>query len=42
MYLYDRATRKFKENIALWNEYMEMLIDYKSYQKLNRVVSQAV
>jgi U3 small nucleolar RNA-associated protein 6 len=42
MYLYDRATRKFKENIPLWKEYMEYLLASKSYQKLNRVISKAV
>lgn len=42
MYLYDRSTRKFKLNIALWKEYMEYLVLNQSYNKLNRVVSQAV
>lgn len=42
MYLYDRALRKFKENIALWKEYMEYLILNKSFQKLNRVLAKAV
>ena len=26
MYLYDRALRKYKLNIALWKEYMEYLV----------------
>ena len=42
MHLYDRATRKFKFNIALWKEYLEYLVNIKSYQKLNRLLSRAV
>lgn len=42
MHLYDRATRKFKQNIALWKEYLEYLVNCKSYQKLNRMLSKAV
>lgn len=42
MYLYDRAIRKFKENIAVWKEYMEYLVLNKSFQKLNRVLAKAV
>lgn len=39
MYLYDRATRKYKANIALLKEYMEYLVIQRSYNKLNRVIS---
>jgi hypothetical protein len=42
MYLYDRALRKYKENISLWKEYMEYLVYQKSYNKLNRTISNAV
>ena len=42
MYLYDRATRKFRQNIALWKEYLEYLVKQKSYQKLNRVLSKCL
>lgn len=42
MNLYDRATRKFKHNIALWKEYLEYLVKKKSYQKLNRVLSKCL
>ena len=42
MYLYDRSTRKFKQNISLWKEYLQYLVLTKSYQKLNRVLSTAV
>ena len=42
MHLYDRATRKFKQNIFLWKEYLEYLVNCKSYQKLNRMLSKAV
>ncbi len=42
MYLYDRAVRKFKENVALQKEYMEYLLKNKSYNKLNRVLARAV
>lgn len=42
MHLYDRATRKFKENMAIWKEYMHFLVRTKSLKKLNRVVSSAV
>ena len=31
MNLYDRATRKFKQNIALWKEYLEYLVRKKSF-----------
>ena len=31
MYLYDRATRKFKNNIALHKEYMEYLVNNRSF-----------
>lgn len=42
MHLYDRATRKFRQNTALWKEYMEFLVKQKSYQKLNRILSKCV
>jgi U3 small nucleolar RNA-associated protein 6 len=42
MHLYDRATRKFRQNIPLWKEYMEYLVKKKSFQKLNRVLSKCV
>ena len=42
MHLYDRACRKYKQNKILWKEYLEYLVRTKSFQKLNRVVSQAV
>ena len=42
MHLYDRATRKFKDNIALWKEYLQYLVKNKSFQKLNRVIAKAV
>jgi len=42
MHLYDRATRKFKQNKALIKEYLQFLVKTKSLQKLNRVVSSAV
>jgi hypothetical protein len=42
MYLYDRSVRKFKLNTALWKEYMEYLVQEKSLNKLNRVVSTAL
>ena len=42
LYLYDRAIRKFKENIGLHKEYMEYLVQGRSYQKLNRVLARAV
>lgn len=31
MHLYDRATRKFKLNIALWKEYLEFLVHNRSF-----------
>lgn len=42
MHLYDRACRKFKQNKAIWREYLEFLVKVKAFQKLNRVVSSAV
>ena len=42
MHLYDRATRKFKDNIALWKEYLEYLVRNKAFNKLNRVIAKAV
>jgi U3 small nucleolar RNA-associated protein 6 len=42
MHLYDRATRKFKKNIALWKEYMEYLVKKRAFQKLNRLLSKCV
>ena len=42
MYLYDRAVRKFRDNIALWKEYMEYLVRNKNFNKLNRVVAKGV
>eukprot|EP00347_Sterkiella_histriomuscorum_P012065 403370024 len=42
MYLYDRAVRKFKENIALQKEYMQYLVESRSFQKLNRVLARSV
>lgn len=42
MHLYDRATRKYKQNLALWKEYLDYLLKNKSYQKLNRVLSRAL
>jgi hypothetical protein len=37
--LYDRATRKFKQNLPLWKEYLQFLCISRSTQKLNRVIS---
>ena len=42
MHLYDRATRKFKQNKLVWKEYLEFLVKTRSMQKLNRTVSNAL
>ena len=42
IHLYDRATRKYKQNLPLWKEYLQFLCISKSTQKLNRVISSAV
>lgn len=39
IHLYERASRKFKHNMALWKEYLHFLMRSKSTQKLNRVIS---
>ena len=40
--LYDRACRKFKQNKALWKEYLEFLAKARCLQKLNQVAANAV
>jgi hypothetical protein len=42
IHLYDRSTRKFKQNLPLWKEYLQFLCVSNSTQKLNRVVSSVV
>jgi U3 small nucleolar RNA-associated protein 6 len=42
MHLYDRGVRKFKNNLRLWNEYIEYLTERKCFNKLNRVISSAI
>lgn len=39
IYLYDRACRKYKQNVFLWKEYLNFLCKTRSMQKLNRVLS---
>jgi len=42
IHLYDRATRKFKQNLPLMKEYIYFLCTTRSLQKLNRVIARAV
>lgn len=42
IYLYDRACRKFKQNIFMWKEYLCFLCKTRSMQKLNRVLSSVI
>ena len=42
IYLYDRACRKFKQNVLLWKEYLAFLCKTRAMQKLNRVLSNVV
>ena len=42
IYLYDRACRKFRQNICLWKEYLCFLLKTRSMQKLNRVLATVV
>ncbi len=42
MYLYSRACRKYRQNKLLWREYLHYLLEQKSLQKLNKVLSECL
>jgi len=42
LHLYSRACRKYRQNKLLWREYLHYLLEQKSLQKLNKVLSECL